>query len=120
MHSFLLIGGSGFIGQHLSARLRGMHPTARILLADIRTPTPSANTLGIEFVLCDVRKNIEAQIGRSTYDCIYNLAAIHREPGHEAKEYFDTNIAGANNVCEYATLVDCGRIVFTSSIAVYG
>jgi nucleoside-diphosphate-sugar epimerase len=51
---------------------------------------------------------------------IFNLAAIHREPGHEPREYFETNIHGAENVCEYATASQSSRIVFTSSIAPYG
>lgn len=51
---------------------------------------------------------------------IFNLAAVHREPGHEASEYFETNLAGARNVTAYAAAVGCPNLYFTSSIAVYG
>jgi nucleoside-diphosphate-sugar epimerase len=51
---------------------------------------------------------------------IVNLAAVHREPGHRAAEYFDTNVAGARNLCRLAREIGCAEMVFTSSISVYG
>ena len=53
-------------------------------------------------------------------DLIFNFAAVHREPGHEPREYYETNLQGATNVCDYATAVDCRHIVFTGSISPYG
>jgi nucleoside-diphosphate-sugar epimerase len=53
-------------------------------------------------------------------DLVFNLAAVHREPGHEPHEYFETNIKGAENVCAWADRTQCPRIVFTSSISPYG
>jgi nucleoside-diphosphate-sugar epimerase len=51
---------------------------------------------------------------------MFNFAAVHREPGHERREYFDTNIAGARNACNFAEYSGCLNLLFTSSIAVYG
>lgn len=51
---------------------------------------------------------------------LFNLAAVHTTPGHEDWEYYHTNILGACNVCRYASDTGAQRIVFTSSIAVYG
>ena len=53
-------------------------------------------------------------------DWLFNFAAIHREPGHTFREYFDTNLPGARHVCAYADQIGCRNILFTSSIAVYG
>ena len=33
---------------------------------------------------------------------IFNFAAVHRTPGHEDHEYFETNIRGAENVVTFA------------------
>ena len=57
-------------------------------------------TLGSTFVECDVRKPIENLPFEPTpEDVIFNFAAVHRTPGHEDIEYFETNIHGAEHVC---------------------
>ncbi|WP_233138508.1 NAD(P)-dependent oxidoreductase [Fibrobacter sp. UWB2] len=68
----------------------------------------------------DVRNPIELQgeFGKNTL--IFNFAAIHRTPGHPDYAYFETNIRGAENVCEFARKHGIENIVFTSSIAPYG
>ena len=53
-------------------------------------------------------------------DVIFNFAAVHRTPGHEDHEYFETNICGAKNVVAFAEKWNIKKIVFTSSIAPYG
>lgn len=53
-------------------------------------------------------------------DIIFNFAAVHRTPGHEDHEYFETNIRGAENVVAFAERHGIKQIVFTSSIAPYG
>ena len=70
--------------------------------------------------ITDVREPIPPTLISERPTWIFNLAAVHREPGHEAHEYFDTNLAGARNVCAYAEAVGCENIYFTSSISVYG
>ena len=114
----IIFGGTGYIGRRIAARLieRGW---SRVVLADIRDPGGQLAE-GVEFSYCDVRRNVGAQIGFVSADWILNFAAVHREPGHEFREYFDTNLPGARNVCAYAELIGCRNILFTSSIAVYG
>jgi GlcNAc-P-P-Und epimerase len=56
----------------------------------------------------------------SDVQLIANFAAVHREPGHEHSEYFETNLRGATNVCQFAEEIGCNNIVFSSSISVYG
>lgn len=116
--SALIFGGTGYIGTRLAVYLkeRGWR---RILLADIKPPV-GVLPPGVEFMRCDVRRRIEDQIGAAEADWICNFAAIHREPGHAFREYFDTNLPGARNVCAFAEQVRCANILFTSSIAVYG
>jgi nucleoside-diphosphate-sugar epimerase len=72
----------------------------------------------IQFFECDVRNEIDLPI--VDVDFIFNYAAVHREPGHEAFEYYETNIRGAETVIDFATKINCQNIFFTSSIAPYG
>lgn len=116
--SAIIFGGAGYIGTKWAECLvRG--GWGHVLLADIRVPS---NVLpqGVVFKRCDVRRPIIEQIGSYGCDWMFNFAAIHREPGHSFREYFDTNLPGARNVCDYADRVGCGNVFFTSSIAVYG
>lgn len=68
----------------------------------------------------DVRTNLNDLNIQDEVGLICNFAAIHREPGHERNEYYETNLLGAENICNWANLKGCSRIIFTSSISPYG
>ena len=132
--NYIITGGTGFIGTHLTNLLNEVHPDAKIWNLDIVTPgTPNpvvknykpavreGKKLGSTFVECDVRKPIGGLPFTPTpEDVIFNFAAVHRTPGHEDIEYFETNIRGAENVCAFAEKYGIKNMVFTSSIAPYG
>lgn len=71
------------------------------------------------FIEGDVRKPIIWKPDEAV-SLIANFAAVHREPGHEDFEYYQTNLLGAENVCAFAEMMKCDRIIFTSSISPYG
>ena len=119
MSSCVIFGGSGFVGTHLAEHFLKTKRFDKIHLADIR-PSPLAEQPGIIFSNTDVRQPIPTDLCKVKPDWIFNLAAVHREPGHIREEYFETNLAGARNVCAYADAVACDNIYFTSSISVYG
>ena len=117
MKSCLLVGGSGFVGTHISKYyLNNLFDKIHIL--DLEKPGYSHES--ISFTQGDVREPIDPDLCDFKPDWIFNLAAIHREPGHRPEEYFETNIKGAKHVCKYANAVNCKNIYFTSSISVYG
>ena len=129
MKTVVLFGGTGFIGTHLAQHLLKHNLAETIFLADLNGPrkAPYAGLLqsGLEsgrviFVAHDVRKPVPLEILPAKADIVFNLAAIHREPGHSAQEYFETNLLGAENVCAWASAVGCEKVVFTSSISPYG
>ena len=101
----IIFGSSGFVGQCLSTYIGSKNDCF-----DINSTADSK--------FCDVRNPIEVEC--NNVDVIYNLAAVHTTPGHEYHEYFETNIKGAENVCEFARANNINTIVFTSSIAPYG
>ena len=132
--NYIITGGTGFIGTHLTNLILAEHPDAKVWNLDIvepGTPNPvvthykpavrEGETLGSTYVECDVRKPIgELPFTPTPEDVIFNFAAVHRTPGHEDKEYFETNIRGAEHVCEFAERYGIKKMVFTSSIAPYG
>lgn len=132
--NYIITGGTGFIGTHLTNLIYAEHPDAKVWNLDVvkpGTPNPvvknykpavkDGETLGSTYVECDVRKPIgELPFTPTSEDVIFNFAAVHRTPGHEDKEYFETNIRGAEHVCEFAEKYGIKKMVFTSSIAPYG
>ena len=118
VQNIIIFGGTGYIGVRLAIYLRS-RGWDHVVLADIKPPAEPLPE-GVEYVRCDVRQGIAEQIGVRPVEWLFNFAAIHREPGHQFREYFDTNLPGARNVCAYADAIGCEKLFFTSSIAVYG
>jgi nucleoside-diphosphate-sugar epimerase len=112
----LVLGGAGFIGSHLLADLaaRGVRP-----LISVDLVAPERPVAGVDYRIGDVRRPI-AGLVTEPVATLYNLAAVHRTPGHPDHAYYETNVAGAVNACRLAALRGIQRIVFTSSISVYG
>jgi len=108
----MVAGGADFIGMHLCCLLE--NKGIETFIIDINS-YPSSRSHKI-----DIRKSfdIDENFGENTV--IFNLAATHRTPGHPYKEYFETNMLGAKNVCDFATKHGINTIVFTSSISPYG
>lgn len=111
----LVLGGSGFIGSHLIRRLTNRGWRVRSL--DV--VPPRHRLAGVDYHLWDVRHPIPPALGAGVA-AIFNLAALHRTPGHPDPAYYETNVAGALNAVALAEACDVPSLVFTSSIAVYG
>lgn len=110
----IVFGGAGFVGTHLLRELtsRGVTP---LVSADIAAPV--VRVAGVDYVTADVRRPIEIP---GDFDTAYNLAAVHRTPGHRDAEYYDTNVLGALHVTRHARDRGISSVVFASSISVYG
>ncbi len=111
----LVTGASGFIGTRLVAHLHAAG--AQVVASDLIPPRQRLP--GVEYRLWDVREPAPDAL-RSGLSRIYNLAAIHRTPGHPTHEYYETNVLGATHVTALAQAEDVKEVVFTSSISVYG
>lgn len=125
----VIFGGTGFIGSFFARFLLDEGLATKIYLIDIQ-PFHSKESdyrkrllidePRVEFCHGDVRDPITWFKSKEKIQLIANFAAVHREPGHELEEYYETNLLGAQNVCDFAAEVNCGTILFTSSIAPYG
>lgn len=116
MSTSIVFGGSGFIGTHLLRRLAATG-TGRVVSVDIRSPATVIP--GVEYQCADVR-DLRSFAPADPGSTIYNLAAVHRTPGHPDHEYYETNVLGALEVTSFARRSGITEIVFTSSISVYG
>lgn len=115
--SYLVTGGSGFIGGHLISDLLRDPGTARVVNLDLR-PYPGAADPRLETVIRDIRRPLAVDLPAGIGTC-FHLAAVCREPGHQRHEYFDTNHRGTVNVIDLCRRRGIGSIVFTSTIMVY-
>lgn len=111
----IVLGASGFIGTRLVQRLAANRREVTAL--DVLPPRIRVEN--VSYVDGDVR-DVEPHPSLAGATVIYNLAAVHRTPGHPAHEYYDTNIRGALYATRLADRTGARTIVFTSSISVYG
>jgi nucleoside-diphosphate-sugar epimerase len=110
----LVIGGSGFIGPRLiDALLERGHTVANFDTApSIRHPELTLHG--------DVRDRDEVTAAAHGADAIVNLAAAHRDDVRPVSLYDEINVGGAEAVVAAAESTGISRIVFTSTVALYG
>lgn len=110
---YCIIGGSGFIGTRLAARL--IESESKISIVDKNISERFAKYS----VQADVRLEEELLNGVDG-EVIVNLAAEHRDDVSPKSLYHDVNVIGAVNICSVARRKGINKIIFTSSVAVYG
>lgn len=125
----VIFGGTGFIGVFFAKFILDNNLMNKVYLVDIQ-PADSKSSAFLKkqinndprmvFVSGDVRNSLDWFSPPESVSLIANFAAVHREPGHQEKEYYETNLLGAENVCAWAEKMHCNRILFTSSISPYG
>ena len=108
-----VIGGSGFVGTNLCKQLALKQQDFEII--DLKM----SNQFPEKCKIADVR---DAETLRSTItgDVVVNLAAVHRDDVRDKNEYQRTNVDGAENVALVCEEKGIKKIVFTSTVAVYG
>lgn len=110
----LIIGGSGFIGTRLAKRLSSANTPFQIV------DKAKSNTFPELTQLCDIRNREKLLQIDTTADVIINLAAEHRDDVRPKSLYDEVNVMGSQHVCDLAEAKGINKIIFTSSVAVYG
>ena len=108
-----IIGGSGFIGSSLARRLSEQQ--LNFLICDLQKSESFCDKSSILDVrsIKDLRSKLQGNVA-------VNLAAIHRDNIPDPDEYYSTNVEGARALCQVCEEKGINKIVFTSSVAVYG
>ena len=108
-----VIGGSGFVGTNLCRQLALKQQDFEII--DLKM----SNQFPEKCKIADVR-DAEALRKTITGEVVVNLAAVHRDDVRDKSEYQRTNVDGAENVALVCEEKGINKIVFTSTVAVYG
>ena len=107
-----VIGGAGFLAERLSYRfIEGLFSYARY---DINVGNNSDEIINLDV---ESKSSLDQLDGVSA---IINLAAVHRDDIRPLSRYDDVNVQGSVNVCEAARKHGINKIIFTSSVAIYG
>jgi nucleoside-diphosphate-sugar epimerase len=107
-----IVGGAGFVGSQLSSRFN-----KRSILSN-RYDIDLTNQLDRSIYLDVERMDSLEQL--TQVSTIINLAAVHRDDVRPLSRYDDVNVQGAKNICEAASKHGINKIIFTSSVAIYG
>ena len=128
----LVIGAAGMVGRKLVAALLdgkaiGERAITALTLADVIAPQAPATALPVATVAADLSEpGIAAQLIGTRPDLIFHLAAIvSGEAEADFEKGYRINLDGTRLLFEAIRLESlkapyCPRVVFTSSIAVFG
>lgn len=108
-----IIGGSGFIGTRLGSRLFEAS-------VDFRVIDKVQGTFEKYTSIADIRNYSDLHAVTDSNSSLINLAAEHRDDVYPKSLYDEVNVNGAKNVCAVAREKNISKIIFTSSVAVYG
>ena len=108
-----IFGGSGFIGTRIALRLSQSEKYFQIV-----DKAPSS-FFPDKVLRADVRERLSPDFYEEPTVFI-NLAAEHRDDARPLSLYDEVNVDGAKNICALARAKGVNKIIFTSSVAVYG
>jgi len=112
---YLFTGASGFIGSHFHNAI----DNNTIVNIDLKEPRFQNES---RYIQGDIRikEDIEKAFVGCKVDILIHLAAEHKDFGIPESSYFATNEQGTKNLCDLCTKYSVKKIVFYSSVAVYG
>ncbi len=108
-----LIGGSGFIGSNLIGRIKNNFSVNNI------DKNPSKENSSVT-AIADIRDKKSLAEAMQPSEWVVLLAAEHRDDVSPIKLYYDVNVEGTQNVLNAMKNNNINKIIFTSTVAVYG
>jgi UDP-glucose 4-epimerase len=120
--TFLVTGGSGFIGSHVVDELLGAG-AARVRVFDKRIKRENLPLWDerVEVVEGDITDGDAVRRSVSGVDGVFHMAVLPLAPTVENPRLgLDVNVVGTFNVFEAAEKAGVGKVVFSSASSVYG
>jgi UDP-glucose 4-epimerase len=117
---YLVTGGAGFIGSHLTDALLSLGHEV-VVLDNLLSGFAKNLSPKVVFHNCDIRKIETIRDHFKGIDGVFHLAAIARTPWcvEDPVLAYETNVMGTLNVLESARFHKVPRVVMTSSNVVY-
>lgn len=119
----LVCGGAGYIGSHTVKQL--LAAGEEVIIADnLSTGHRAAISPGVKFYECDIRDKVALKkiFAENKIEAVFHFAA-YIEAGESVikpLKYFNNNVYGMQILLEAMTECGIGKIIFSSSAAVYG
>lgn len=107
-----IVGSSGFVGHYLIEELQSDHT---LFLGDIK----NINQPNLNIFYLDITDEQKINLPENI-DIIINLAAVHRDDIRDISLYDRVNVEGSRNLCQFASDHGIHKMIFLSSVAVYG
>lgn len=116
---YFITGATGFIGGHLARQLRA---AGHEVVALVRTPDGARDLagLGVELVQGDILEPGTLRAPMEGVDGVFHLAAWYRLGAKDRENARAINVDGTRNVLQAAADAGVPRVVYTSTLAVFG
>lgn len=116
-----ITGATGFIGGHVAEKLRARGDD---VVALVRSPEKASKLrdLGVELVEGDLSDVDTMKSAMQGADAVIHGAAIYKVgiPKSERPAMYEANVKGTENVLDAAVEVGVPRVVYVSTVAVFG
>ncbi len=106
-----VIGGSGFIGRNLVDKLKENNAVINL---------DKSKSIRHETIIADIREKNQLKEHLQPSDWVVLLAAEHKDNVNPVSLYYDVNVEGTRNVLDEMRQKNINKIIFTSTVAVYG
>ncbi len=114
-----LTGGTGFIGSSLARRLVDQGHTLRCLVRRHSRVEP-LRELGAELIVGDVNDRAALDEGMQGCDWLFHLANLYSMWQPDPRRFTQVNVEGTRQVMEAALAAPIQKVIYVSTVAVFG
>lgn len=108
-----VIGGAGFVGTNFCQLLSDKQIAFEIVDLKVSGRFQEKSKIGDVRDIASLRSAVSGAL-------VVNLSAVHRDDVKDKSDYQRTNVHGAENITQVCRERGIKKIIFTSSVAVYG